>query len=103
LPVSLELVAEDPLASVAVLVALPVPPALLLEAPAPRLLVLLPLPVVPASGFAAPCCPAAVPLPARPALSVSVGDPDAAYAPATATDMQPATNATRSFFMRPPK
>jgi hypothetical protein len=52
-----------------------------------------------AFGFAAPISPAAVPGPARPALSVSAGDPVAANALATATDMQPATNAIMSFFI----
>jgi len=99
LPVSVDALADDPLVSVAVL-APAVPPALLLDAPAlaPRLLIPA-LPVLLASGFAAPCCPAAVPVPARPALSVSAGDPDAAYAPATAADIAPATNATRTFLM----
>jgi hypothetical protein len=52
-----------------------------------------------AFGFAAPISPAAVPGPARPALSVSAGEPVAANALATATDMQPATNAIMSFFI----
>lgn len=64
----------------------------------------LPLPVLPPfmllpPGFDAPISPAAVPGPARPALSVSAGEPCAAYAPATATDRQPATNVTISFFI----
>jgi hypothetical protein len=71
-------------------------------APAP-VVVLAPAPVVPAApegvGLAAPASPIAVPGPARPALSVSAGDPDAAYAPAIAADMHPATSANMSFFI----
>jgi hypothetical protein len=105
LPVSVEALADEPLVSLAALVPPPVPPAVLLDAPAlglRRLDAPAPAPVELASGFAAPCWPAAVPGPARPALSVSAGDPDAAYAPLTAADMQPAIKTTRSFFIRPP-
>jgi hypothetical protein len=35
----------------------------------------------------------------RPALSESAGEPDAAYALATAADMQPAINVNMSFFI----
>jgi hypothetical protein len=86
----------------------PMPPLVLPPAPvlelAPPLRLLPPMPppapgeVVP--GFAAPCSPAALPAPARPALSVSAGEPCAAYAPATAADIQPATNTIMSFFIR---
>jgi hypothetical protein len=61
-----------------------------------------PIPLVPALpgvGSAAPIWPAAVPAPARPALSVSAGEPWAAYAPVTATDMQPAIKTRVSFLM----
>jgi translation initiation factor IF-2 len=81
----------------------PAPAPVVEDAPVEPLLV----PVVPAVplavplgvGFAAPISPAAVPGPARPALSVSAGEPDAAYAPATAADMQPATNVNMSLFI----
>jgi hypothetical protein len=56
-------------------------------------------PALPGVGSAAPICPAAVPGPARPALSVSAGDPCAAYAPATAADMAPAISAIMSFLI----
>jgi hypothetical protein len=64
-----------------------------LRAPAP------PAPGAVVPGFAAPISPADVPGPARPALSASAGEPCAAYAPATAADMHPATNATMSFLI----
>jgi hypothetical protein len=89
--------AEDP--PVALVVAEPpvVPDVVLDAAPvAPRFM---PVPAEPTSGLAAPCSPAVVPGPARPALSVSAGDPDAAYALATAADMQPAINANMSFLI----
>jgi hypothetical protein len=66
----------------------------LFDAPAPD------VPAAPPLGFAAPISPADVPGPMRPALSASAGDPCAAYAPATAADMQPATKATMSLFIR---
>jgi hypothetical protein len=65
----------------------PVPAPLLLELP-PLLL-----------GSAAPIWPAAVLGLARPALSVSAGDPCAAYAPANAADMHTATKPNVSFLM----
>jgi hypothetical protein len=65
-----------------------------LRAPAPA-----PAPGVVVAGLAAPISPAAVPGPVRPALSVSAGEPCAAYAPATAADMQPAINANMSFLI----
>jgi hypothetical protein len=103
-PVSVDELADEPVVSVVVLDPV-VPPALLLDAPAfaprrPMLLLVLPAPVLLASGFDAPCWPAAVPGPARPALSVSAGDPEAAYAPATVADMHPAINATQSFLIQ---
>jgi hypothetical protein len=76
----------------------PLMPELELAPPfAPPLIPAPPGAVVP--GLAAPISPADVPGPARPALSVSAGEPCAAYAPATAADMQPATNATMSFLI----
>jgi hypothetical protein len=96
-PVSVAVLADEPLVSVDVLG----PPALVLDAPefaSPRLMPLPPVEL--ASGLDAPCWPAAVPGPARPALSVSAADPDAAYAPATAADMHPAINVTKSFLIR---
>jgi hypothetical protein len=108
LPVSLAPVSDDAELPLDVLgpapaVLPPMPPA---PAPvdelAPALLRDEPLvpPVVPdLSGFAAPICPAAVPAPARPALSVSAGEPCAAYAPATAADIAPATSAIMSFLI----
>jgi hypothetical protein len=77
------------------------PPApALVPAPAlPLFDIPLPAPGVAGPGFAAPISPAAVPGPARPALSVSAGEPAAAYAPATAADIQPATNANISFLI----
>jgi hypothetical protein len=96
----------------------PLVPALLLEVPLlvpalPVAPVLEVAPLVPARdrvplalvsapafvGSAAPIWPADVPGPARPALSVSAGDPCAACAPATAADTQTATNANVSFLM----
>jgi hypothetical protein len=74
----------------------PVPVVALLDAAPPFVE---PGPALPGVGCAAPISPAAVPGPMRPALSVSAGDPCAAYAPATAADMQPATNANMSFFI----
>jgi hypothetical protein len=68
-------------------------------APAPPFDMPPPAPGAVGDGFAAPISPADVPGPARPALSVSAGDPCAAYAPATAADMHPATNANMSFFI----
>jgi hypothetical protein len=58
------------------------------------------VPALPGDGSAAPIWPAAVPGPMRPALSESAGEPAAAYAPATAADMQPATNAIMTFFIK---
>jgi hypothetical protein len=58
-----------------------------------------PAPGVVGGGFAAPISPAVVPGPARPALSVSAGEPCAAYAPATEADMHPAINANMSFLI----
>jgi hypothetical protein len=81
------------------------PPALELAAPALLPPLDAPMPELPADpgvvvpGFAAPISPALVPGPARPALSVSAGEPCAAYAPATAADMQPATTANMSFLI----
>ena len=77
--------------------AVPAVPAVL--APAPPFDMPPPAPGVVGVGFAAPISPAAVPGPARPALSVSAGDPCAAYAPATAADMHPATTANMSFLI----
>lgn len=95
-------VADEPPAPVVALAPAPV----LLAAPAPIdddappvPPFIVPGPALPGVGSAAPICPAAVPGPARPALSVSAGEPVAAYAPATATDMQPATNANVSFLI----
>jgi hypothetical protein len=73
-----------------VLAPAPIAPLPLFDAPPPGAV---------GAGFAAPISPADVPGPARPALSVSAGDPCAAYAPATAADMQPATNANMSFLI----
>jgi hypothetical protein len=70
------------------------PPLPLFDAPVPD------VPAAPPLGFAAPISPADVPGPMRPALSASAGDPCAAYAPVTAADMQPATNANMSLFIR---
>jgi hypothetical protein len=92
-----ELAAAPPLPVVALapvpVVALEPVPALLDEVP--------PFvePALPGVGVAAPISPAAVPGPARPALSVSAGEPCAAYAPATAADMQTAINVNMSFFI----
>jgi hypothetical protein len=72
------------------LAAAPALPPFVIPPPAPGAVV---------DGFAAPISPAVVPGPARPALSVSAGEPAAAYAPATAADMQPATNANMSFLI----
>jgi hypothetical protein len=102
-----------PLLAAALLPLLPVvaeaPPAPVLapEVPALAPLVLLaaPLfdmllpPALPGVGSTAPDCPADVPGGWRPALSLSAGDPAAAYAPATPADMQPATNANMSFLI----
>ena len=79
--------------------AAPVVPAVLEPIPLPPFDIPPVVPGVVGVGLAAPISPAAVPGPARPALSVSAGDPAAAYAPATATDMQPATNANMSFLI----
>jgi hypothetical protein len=92
---SVLLLAAAPLLVVLELAAVPeVAPPLRAAAPAP-----VPALGVVVPGFAAPISPAAVPGPARPALSVSAGEPCAAYAPATAADMQPAINANMSFLI----
>ena len=77
----------------------PVEPLLVPVVPAVPAVPAVPLAVPLGVGFDAPISPAAVPGPARPALSVSAGEPDAAYAPATAADMQPATNVNMSLFI----
>jgi hypothetical protein len=95
--------ADEPLVPLVALDPVPVVvapvPVVVLAAPAvaPRLPIAPPLSAPP--GFTAPCSPAAVPGPMRPALSVSAGDPDAAYAPATVADMHPAINANMSFLI----
>ncbi|MDB5865489.1 MAG: hypothetical protein JWO70_3295 [Betaproteobacteria bacterium] len=86
-----------------------VDPAPVLELAAPPDEVLAPEPMLPpldvpdpgvvVPGLAAPISPALVPGPMRPALSESAGEPCAAYAPATAADMQPATTANMSFLI----
>jgi hypothetical protein len=95
---------EPPVVLPEVLLAPPLPPAPVLDVAPPA--VPAREPVVPPAelapplvGSAAPISPAAVPGPARPALSVSAGDPCAAYAPATAPDMQSASRPNLSFLM----
>ncbi len=95
--------AAAPVVVVVVLAPAPVPE---LAAPLLRVvdgLVLLPPivlgPALPGVGSDAPICPPAVPGPMRPALSVSAGEPCAAYAPVTATAITPAANTIVSFLM----